>query len=198
MVAALSVLALAGAVPVLAGGAGSAAAAPPDLTVDLSTSTGAFRGGASGALYGLYDQDVPSDNLIRGMGLQTTDTKAQDGQQHPGSDALEVAKPFLASGGRDVFIYMTDVYRNFPYERTSYAEYQGYLKSEVQQVLGSPDRDHIVLVPYNEPDGNWFGGMVGNAAKLDAFDAEWLQTYQFLKGLWPQARIAGPNLTGFY
>ncbi|MEN3304718.1 MAG: hypothetical protein V7603_920 [Micromonosporaceae bacterium] len=191
------------AAALLTGGAGRGAAAAPEspattVTVDLAAATGAFRGGASGALYGLYDQGVPSDNLIRGMGLQTTDTKAQDGQQHPGSDALEVAGPFLASGGRDVFVYMTDVYRNFPYERTSYAEYQGYLKTEVDQVLTSPYRDHIVLVPYNEPDANWFGGMVGNQATLDAYDAEWLQTYRYLKGRWPQARVAGPNLTGYY
>lgn len=45
------------------------------------------------------------------MGLKTTNTKDQDGQQHPGSDALEIAEPFVDSGGGDVFIYMTDVYR---------------------------------------------------------------------------------------
>ena len=131
------------------------------------------------------------------MGLQSTDTKAQDGQQHPGSDALEIAKPFVDSGGKDVYIYMTDVYRNFPYERTSYAQYQGYMKTEVEQVLTSPYKDHIVLVPY-EPDGNWFGGMTTNADTLAAFNAEWLQTYNFIKGLWPQARIAGPNLSWYY
>ncbi|HEX3388495.1 MAG TPA: cellulosome protein, partial [Streptosporangiaceae bacterium] len=106
--------------------------------MNLGTSTGPFDGGASGSLYGLYDQGVPSSNLIQGMGLQTTDTKAQDGQQHPGSDALEIARPFTESGGRDIYIYMTDVYRNFPYERTSYAQYQGYMKTEIQQVLTSP------------------------------------------------------------
>lgn len=86
-----------------------ASAATPTLTVDLGTTTGAFRGGASGVLYGLSAPDVPTNNLIEGMGVQTTNTKAQDGQQHPGSDALEIAKPFLDSGGKDIFIYMTDV-----------------------------------------------------------------------------------------
>jgi hypothetical protein len=55
-----------------------ASAATPTLTVDLGTTTGAFHGGASGALYGLYGPDVPTNNLIEGMGLQTTNTKAQD------------------------------------------------------------------------------------------------------------------------
>ncbi|HEY0499625.1 MAG TPA: LamG-like jellyroll fold domain-containing protein [Kutzneria sp.] len=179
----------------------SAAAAPnaaETLGVDLAAPTGAFHGGAAGALYGISDQGVPSDNLIAGMGLASTDTKAQDGQQHPGSDALEVAKPFFADGGRDLFVYMTDVYRNFPYERTSYAEYQGYLRTEVQQIMKDPQRDHIVLVPYNEPDGNWFSGLTTDPAVLAAFDDEWLQTYRFLKGLWPKARIAGPNFYSYH
>jgi hypothetical protein len=176
----------------------SAATTPNDVTVDLGSSTGQFDGGASGSLYGLYDQGVPSNNLIQGMGLQTTDTKAQDGQQHPGSDALEIAKPFTGSGGKNIYIYMTDVYRDFPYERTSYAQYQGYMKTEVEQVLTSPDKNRIILVPYNEPDGNWFAGLTTNATILASFEAEWLQTYNFIKGLWPQARIAGPNLSGFY
>ena len=179
--------------PVTTTPATTSAAAADNLGVDLGASTGQFLGGADGSLYGIYDAGVPSDNLIQGMGLQTTDTKAQDGQQHPGSDALEVASPFLASGGRDIYIYMTDVYRNFPYERTSYAQYQGYMKNEVEQAVSSPHKKDIVLVPYNEPDGNWFAGLQSNSATLAAFDAEWLQTYQFIKGLWPQARIAGPN-----
>ncbi|HEU5421889.1 MAG TPA: LamG-like jellyroll fold domain-containing protein [Streptosporangiaceae bacterium] len=172
--------------------------APETVQVNLADPAGQFRGGASGSLYGIYDQGVPSDNLIQGMGLQTTDTKAQDGQQHPGSDALEVAAPFTASGGRYVYIYMTDVYRNFPYERTSYAQYRGYMKNQVDQVLTSPYRSRIVLVPYNEPDGNWFGGLTRNATTLAAFESEWLQTYRFLRGLWPQAKIAGPNFSGFF
>src|SRR4051794_38619006 len=71
-------------------GAGGAARAAQgsDLVVDLGASTGRFVGGASGSLYGLSAPDVPTDNLIAGMGLASTDTKAQDGQQHPGSDAL--------------------------------------------------------------------------------------------------------------
>jgi hypothetical protein len=183
---------------VQAASSSGAAAAPNDLVVDLGSPTGAFDGGASGSLYGLYDQGVPSDNLIQGMGLQTTDTKAQDGQQHPGSDALEIARPFVASGGHAIYIYMTDVYRDFPYERTTYAQYQGYMKTEVEQVLSSPYRSRVILVPYNEPDGNWFAGLTTDPATLAAFESEWLQTYDFIKGLWPQARIAGPNLSGFY
>ena len=173
-----------------------ASAANPTLTVDLGNTTGAFRGGASGALYGLYGQDVPTNNLIEGMGLQTTNTKYQDGQQHPGSDALEIAKPFVDSGGKDVMIYMTDVYRAV-YERTSYSQYQGYMRTQVEQAMSSPYASHIVFVPYNEPDIGWFNGMRSNSSTLAAFNDEWRQTYNFIKGIWPAARLAGPNLAGF-
>ncbi|MGA8459433.1 MAG: hypothetical protein WB800_28820, partial [Streptosporangiaceae bacterium] len=41
---------------------------PNDVVVDLGSPTGPFDGGASGSLYGIYDQGVPSNNLIEGMG----------------------------------------------------------------------------------------------------------------------------------
>ncbi|MFF7641078.1 RICIN domain-containing protein [Streptomyces canus] len=173
-----------------------AAAANPTLTVDLGNTTGAFRGGASGALYGLAAPDVPTNNLIEGMGLTTTNTKYQDGQQHPGSDALEIAKPFVDSGGGDIFIYMTDVYRA-NYERTSYSAYQAAMKTQVEQAMASPYASHFVFIPYNEPDLNWFSGMRTNATALANFNAEWLQTYNFIKGIWPQARLAGPNTSSY-
>src|SRR6202451_2438347 len=42
---------------------------PNDVVVDLGSPNGPFDGGASGSLYGIYDQGVPSNNLIEGMGL---------------------------------------------------------------------------------------------------------------------------------
>ncbi|WP_328841430.1 RICIN domain-containing protein [Streptomyces europaeiscabiei] len=189
----LSLTVIAGATTVTAT---PASAATPTLTVDLSTTTGTFHGGASGALYGLYGPDVPTNNLIEGMGLQTTNTKYQDGQQHPGSDALEIAKPFVDSGGKDILIYMTDVYRA-NYERASYAAYQATMKTQVEQAKASPYASRIVFVPYNEPDLNWFSGMRTNSTALANFNAEWRQTYNFIKSLWPEARLAGPNTAGY-
>ncbi|WP_105968229.1 RICIN domain-containing protein, partial [Streptomyces geranii] len=189
----LSLAVIAGATTVMVS---PAAAATPTLTVDLGTTTGAFRGGASGALYGLYGPDVPTNNLIEGMGLDTTNTKYQDGQQHPGSDALEIAKPFVDSGGGDIMIYMTDVYRA-AYERASYTAFKATMKTQVEQAMASPYASHIVFVPYNEPDLNWFSAMTSNSSQLAAFNAEWKQTYDFIKGIWPAARLAGPNVSGY-
>ena len=166
---------------------------PPTLTADLGAPGAAFAPTASGTLYGIYQPGVPSDNLVAGMGQLTISTKAQDGQQHPGADALSVEPAFVKGGGKDEYIYMTDVYRAYPYDRTSYAQYQGFMTTEVKQVLAAGANDHIVFIPYNEPDGEWFNGINSNSTVLAAFEAEWLSTYKLIKSLDPTARIAGPG-----
>ncbi|PLS25184.1 Ig-like domain-containing protein [Bifidobacterium imperatoris] len=93
-----------------------------DATADLSKSTGAFMGGAAGTLYGVYDENLPSNNLVDGINLRTVSTKAQDGPQHPGADALEVAKNVTDSSNGKTFIYMTDIWRGFPYQWRSDSE----------------------------------------------------------------------------
>ncbi|MEU0107857.1 LamG-like jellyroll fold domain-containing protein [Streptomyces sp. NPDC006251] len=182
------------------------------LTVDLGSDTGAFHGGASGTLYGVYGPDVPSNNLIEGMGLRTVSTKAQDGPQHPGADALEVVKPLADSTDGDVYIYMTDIHRGFPYEwpGDSPAEklklYEEKIAGQVDQVLRLPERyqDNIVFVPFNEPEGNMFGTGQWSYNKVswlndpDDFFAAWDSAYKLIKGKMPDARIAGPNTSVLY
>ncbi|MER6416621.1 LamG-like jellyroll fold domain-containing protein [Streptomyces humidus] len=182
------------------------------LTVDLGSDTGAFHGGASGTLYGVYGPDVPTNNLIEGMGLRTVSTKAQDGPQHPGADALEVVKPLADSTDGDVYIYMTDIHRGFPYEwpGDTPAEklklYEEKLAKQVDQVLQLPKayQDNIVFVPFNEPEGNMFGTGAWSYDKvswLDAprsFFAAWDSAYRLIKGKMPDARIAGPNTSVLY
>ncbi|MEV6296543.1 LamG-like jellyroll fold domain-containing protein [Streptomyces sp. NPDC051896] len=177
------------------------------LTVDLGSDTGAFHGGASGTLYGVYGPDVPTDNLIEGMGLRTVSTKAQDGPQHPGADALDVVRPLADSTGGDVYIYMTDIHRGFPYEwpGDTPAEklklYEEKIAGQVDQVLQLPKQyqDNIVFVPFNEPEGNMFGTGDWSYDKVSwlsdpkDFFAAWDSVYKLIEGKMPDARIAGPN-----
>ncbi|MGA1835829.1 cell wall-binding repeat-containing protein [Herbiconiux sp. 11R-BC] len=178
-----------------------------ELSIDLSSDTGAFHGGASGTLYGLYGPGIPSDNLIEGMGLRTVATKAQDGPQHPGADALEVVQPLANATNGDVYIYMTDINRGFPYEwegDTPAAKLSGYMDkmaTQVDQVLQLPadQQDNIVFVPFNEPEGNMFGtgqwsydGVSWLDNPADYF-AAWDAAYRMIKQKMPSARIAGPN-----
>ncbi|MFI7541980.1 LamG-like jellyroll fold domain-containing protein [Actinoplanes sp. NPDC049599] len=177
------------------------------LVVDLGKDTGAFHGGASGSLYGLYGQGVPTNNLIEGMKLRTVSTKAQDGPQHPGADALEVVKPLADSTDGDVYIYLTDIHRGFPYQwpgdtpERRMALYRQKIATQVDQVLTlAPEyRDNIVFVPFNEPEGNMFGTGEWSYNRVswltdptDYFRA-WDDVYTLIKGKLPAARIAGPN-----
>ncbi|MEU3888991.1 LamG-like jellyroll fold domain-containing protein [Streptomyces sp. NPDC029041] len=183
-----------------------------ELTVDLGSDTGAFHGGASGTLYGVYGPDVPTNNLMEGMGLRTVSTKAQDGPQHPGADALEVVKPLADSTDGDVYIYMTDIHRGFPYQwpGDTPAEklklYKEKIAQQVDQVLKLPEQyqDNIVFVPFNEPEGNMFGTGEWSYDKVswlsdpDAYFAAWDDAYALIKGRMPGARIAGPNTSVLY
>ncbi|MET7474867.1 LamG-like jellyroll fold domain-containing protein [Streptomyces sp. NPDC005648] len=182
------------------------------LTVDLGSDTGAFHGGASGTLYGVYGPDVPTNNLIEGMGLRTVSTKAQDGPQHPGADALEVVKPLADSTDGDVYIYMTDIHRGFPYEwpGATPAEklklYEEKIAKQVDQVLKLPEQyqDNIVFVPFNEPEGNMFGTGEWSYDKVSWLNdpkdyfAAWDEVYKLIKDRMPGARIAGPNTSVLY
>ncbi|MEU4488305.1 LamG-like jellyroll fold domain-containing protein [Streptomyces purpurascens] len=182
------------------------------LTVDLASDTGAFHGGASGTLYGVYGPDVPTNNLMEGMGLRTVSTKAQDGPQHPGADALEVVKPLADSTDGDVYIYMTDIHRGFPYQwpgdtpEEKLKLYREKVAQQVDQVLKLPKQyqDNIVFVPFNEPEGNMFGTGEWSYDKVswlddpDDFLAAWDDFYRLIKGKMPEARIAGPNTSVLY
>ncbi|KOG39788.1 cellulosome protein [Streptomyces resistomycificus] len=184
---------------------------PDTLTVDLGTETGPFHGGASGTLYGLYGDGVPSRTLVEGMYVRTVTTKAQDGIQHPGGDALEILPPFVAAGGRDVYVYLPDFYRGFPYEwpgSTGEERLAGFLevvRRQVEHVLTlGPDRTPVVYVPFNEPEGNMFGegewshdGISWRTDPRHYFEA-WKAAYHLIKGLDPDARVAGPNTSILY
>ncbi|MEU6375233.1 LamG-like jellyroll fold domain-containing protein [Streptomyces sp. NPDC046909] len=182
------------------------------LTVDLGSDTGAFHGGASGTLYGVYGPDVPTNNLMEGMGLRTVSTKAQDGPQHPGADALEVVKPLADSTDGDVYIYMTDIHRGFPYQwpgdtpAQKVKLYEEKLAKQVDQVLQLPEeyQDNVVFVPFNEPEGNMFGTGEWSYDKVswlsdpDDYFAAWDSAYRLIKSRMPNARIAGPNTSVLY
>ncbi len=182
------------------------------LTVDLSSDTGPYHGGASGTLYGLYDARLPFPNLIEGIGLRTVSTKAQDGPQHPGADALEVARLLTDASGGDTYIYMTDITRHFPYRwktgdcAASVTSYIEKLRAQVEQVktLAPRYRARIVFVPYNEPEGNMFGngpescdGTGWQKNPRVFFDA-WDRAVRMIRTAMPDARIAGPNTSRLF
>lgn len=91
----------------------------PDNTLQADFSnksrTGVFRGGASGFLYGLGDDGVPTQALINGAHITNASQKAPYGTQHPSGDVLEVEQSFFAGYGKDLCIYIQDYYRDWAY-----------------------------------------------------------------------------------
>ncbi|WP_084102178.1 LamG-like jellyroll fold domain-containing protein [Demequina sp. NBRC 110051] len=183
-----------------------------EVRVDLGTDTGEFMGGASGLLYGLYGDGMPTKNLIEGMNIRTVATKAQDGAQHPGSDALEILPMLADSTDGDVYLRVTDWYRGFPYQwpdsespnatkEERLASYREVLNTQLDMIEDVPEeyRDNLVIEPYNEPGGNMFGtgtwSLTGTSWLSDPTDyfAAWDETYRTIKARFPDMRVAGPG-----
>lgn len=163
-----------------------AAVAPPataattdNLTVDFATTTGDFRGGASGTLYGLGDEGAPTQALINGAHITNTSQKAPFGTQHPSGDSLKVEDGFFAKNGTQLDIYVQDYYPDWAYnggrrpgdDRTysqadgsytnqpngiwDYLEVVEFVTEAVATKSAYPDK--YVFIPFNEPDGgNWY------------------------------------------
>ncbi|RUR03107.1 LamG-like jellyroll fold domain-containing protein [Labedella endophytica] len=182
-----------------------------EVRIDMAENTGDVYGGASGVLYGLYGDGMPTSNLVEGMDVRTVATKAQDGGQHPGSDALEILPTLTATGG-DVYLRITDYYRGFPYQwpgdtpEEKLADYRAVLDEQLAMIETIPaeQREHLVIEPFNEPEGNMFGtgewSLDGTSWLEDPTDyfAAWDSTYERIKEVFPDMRIAGPGTSILY
>lgn len=190
---AMKVLCSAGVATVLAASltALPASAAASQLVVDLATSTGALRYGATGFLYGLGDEGIPNETMLAALKPQVTAQKAPDGLQHPNGDALKIAPMFKRAGGRDIQIYLQDVYKQWPYENLGIADYLAKVDTMTRKVVADPYRSSYVYVPFNEPDQIWYSG------NLSGLLADWKSVFQKIRSIDSTARIAGPNFSNY-
>lgn len=171
-----------------------AQAAAEQLTVDVSQNTGDIKHGASGFLYGIGSPGVPNLNMLAPLSPQAIAQKAPDGLQHPNGDALKVAPEFVEAGGKEIQIYMQDIYKNWPYENLGMDDYLSKIDTMVPKVVADPNHSKFVYVPFNEPDGIWYQGLfqTGSDAQKKFF-ADWKTAYQRIRSLDPNARIGGPT-----
>ncbi|MFJ6676694.1 carbohydrate-binding protein [Actinosynnema sp. NPDC091369] len=170
----------------------AAGAAPAQLVVDLAANTGALRYGATGFLYGLGDEGIPNETMLAALRPQVTAQKAPDGLQHPNGDALRIAPMFKRAGGRDVQIYMQDVYKNWPYDNLGLTDYLSKVDVMVRKVVADPNRSSFVYVPFNEPDWIWYPNDLRGR-----FLADWKTVVQRIRSIDPGARIAGPGFSNY-
>ncbi|WP_242683481.1 hypothetical protein [Rathayibacter sp. SD072] len=209
---ALSSLGLAAVAPA------SAADGTETLAVDFSQSTGAFRGGATGTLYGFGDAGAPTQALIDGAHITNTSQKAPYGTQHPSGDSLKVEDGFFAKHGEDMYIYTQDYYPDWAYnggrrpgDTRTYDQATGTYTSTpngvwdyleivefvTEAVATQSDRpEDYVHIPFNEPDGgNWYNDW---GALKDTFLADWDAAYEKIQEVYARhglgtARVGGPG-----
>lgn len=202
----LSAAALVSAASVAIGLAGSFAGAVPaasadtttstTITADLSNSTGPITYGATGALYGVAEDGVPSDNILNGLKLQTLAAKAPNGAQHPNGDALAVAPQWLRNGGDNVEIYMKDIYTGFPYPKVALSDYLAKVRTMVTQVKNDPNASKFVFLPFNEPDYN-DPNYGTSSTGVSTLIRDWTTVYRTIKEIMPTARIGGMNYASY-
>ncbi|NEE01704.1 LamG-like jellyroll fold domain-containing protein [Phytoactinopolyspora halotolerans] len=168
-----------------------------ELVVDLGERTGEFRGAASGALYGLSDEGVPSDNTLEPLRMTTVNQKPPAGAQHPNGDALVVADSFFRTGGEYIQINVQDMYAQWTYEDLGFDDYMEKLAWVVDQVSNSSYADRIVYVPFNEPDGIWYNLGTGNQAAYEqnmaTFLSHWKTAVEYIREHHEGARVMGTN-----
>ena len=194
----------------------------PSLTVDMSNKTGNVTTGASGYLYGLAEEGVPSKNMTESIDISTVSQKVAGGLQHPIGDISHVYKQ-LDNTDYNV-VYLQDAYSTWYYEHDSIEKQRSEgtydwkeflendflpkVKEAVTYLSDVPYSDKVVYCLYNECDnGVWFGetmesadakygvyGAYNEQGEQNFFDA-WKLTYDYVKSINPNALIGGP---GFY
>ena len=168
----------------------------PTLTIDFSQQS-ELTGRAAGFLYGMAEDDVPTEEIVESIGINTLATKPAGGLQHPIGDVNQVAETFTNAGGEYLFIYTQDMYDTWYYQFDSLELYNERVKKTVTEMENSEYKDKLVYCIYNEMDnGEWFGSHWEEANRYAFYNA-WLSTYNVVKSINPDAKIAGPGHCGY-
>ncbi len=168
----------------------------PTLTVDFSQQSD-LTGRAAGFLYGMAEDDVPTAEITESIGINTLATKPAGGLQHPIGDVNQVAETFTNAGGEYLFIYTQDMYDTWYYQFDSLELYNERVKKTVTEMENSEYKDKLVYCIYNEMDnGVWFGDHWVEENRYKFYDA-WASTYNVVREINPDAKIAGPGHCGY-
>jgi len=180
----------------------------PTMTVDMTDELGEIMHGASGFLYGISSEDVPTMNLITPLKPKVLATKGALGTEHPYADALDVAETFLEAGGQMVQMYNSNFYAIFQ-PKQYYQDYVVQFKEVIvpyvtkwkdewkkkhhhNPVTGLDDLGlnidkALVYLPINEGDSN--RSKVEGEDFREIFEAY----YKAIKEVDPLATVGGMN-----
>ncbi len=189
----------------------------PTLHVDASKQLSPVTTRATGFLYGLSEEGVPSKAMTESLDIASVSQKVPDGLQHPTGDISHVA-PQLEECDYTV-VYLQDAYSTWYYchdeimemrkngtydwKEFLYESYFPLVKEKIELLKNAPYKDKLVYCIYNECDNAvWFGNYVdGNVhyddmGKANFYEA-WKMTYDYVKSLDPDAVIGGPGFCDY-
>lgn len=199
--AALAALAVAAPLALTATGvgltAGAASAAPgPDDTLVVEADQ-PFRDVsyvATGSLYGIADEGVPSDELIAPIKPNTFMQMPPNGRQQPTGDTAKVWRT-AARHDADIVVRIIDYYPGWPYQFSwenvdGRKAWEDVIRDVVADVEASGATNVVAYAPFNEPDITW-----REAENGDFLDA-WKFTYDVLREeVGPDVPIQGPSFS---
>lgn len=192
----------------------------PTVRFDADNLTGEVTNGASGYLYGIAEDGVPSYNMVESLDVSSVSAKTQGGLQHPIGEVGDVAPSLLSTGHCDyIVVYLQDMFSTWYYADGDITEmkkngtydwkkfltetYFPLVEQSINEMKESEYADKLVYCIFNECDnGVWFGewatdGENGwhdwNEQGQQNFYEAWKMTYDYVKKLDPDAVIGGPG-----
>ncbi|MGW5354273.1 RICIN domain-containing protein [Streptomyces sp. NPDC004031] len=193
--------ALAGVLAALSLGVASPAhAAGNTLTVNVGTTVRPVTHVAAGGLYGVDTAGTPPLDRLYPLHVNTFTQPPPGTQQlgngatHPCCDALQVGGKVTDSGGQQ-YIRLPDIFKTFPYNWVSWADWESKVKTMVQSRVSANTTTGIAGYEiWNEPDANWTTSTGGNAGSyLDA----WTRTYHDIRAIDTVTPIVGPGESAY-
>ncbi len=189
----------------------------PSLNIDAAKQLDPVSTKATGFLYGLSEEGVPSEAMTDSLDIASVSQKVPQGLQHPTGDISHVA-PQLEECDYTV-VYLQDAYSTWYYCHDEIYEmrkngtydwktfitesYFPLIKEKIELLKDEPYKDKLVYCIYNECDnGVWFGNYVDGVAHYDDIGRQnfyegWKMTYDYVKSLDPDAVIGGPGFCDY-
>ena len=185
----------------------------PTLTVDAAKTQGEASTKATGFLYGLAEEGVPSKAITESLDIASVSQKVPDGLQHPTGDIDHI---YTQLGDCDYnVVYLQDSFSTWYYchqeimemraagtydwEKYLTETYFPIVEEKVHTLMNAPYADKLVYCIFNECDNAiWFGNYIDGNVHFDEvgkanFYKAWEMTYDFVKSIDPDAKIGGPG-----
>ncbi len=189
----------------------------PTMTVQADEVIGETSTRATGFLYGLSEQGVPSEAMTDSLKISSVSQKMPEGLQHPTGDVDHVVSQL--DNCQYIVVYLQDAFSTWYYcheeieqmRKEGTYDWENYIKEiyfpiveeKVRYLESTEYADRLVYCLYNEPDNAvWFGNNVDGKAVWDDvgrenFNKAWKMTYDLVKSIAPDCMTGGPGLCGY-